>query len=189
MKLEEYLEGLRRADEASLRKDFGISDNFPVFLNTDYEDFVRKLIESPNTDEFFKGRYELLQDRDEYRGTIRYVFVDSLKLAHFQVENSIASCDCFYDGKDGEHFTRQQRDFNINLNFHPNVSREEGNWVMAMRNIILDIANYALQHGVPLCLPQIETRLDHPEAIINEIEGHKYAALAPIYYKPGEREE
>ena len=48
MKLEEYLKLLRESGDGELETECGIGDNWPILLKADFDETVRKLLESGN---------------------------------------------------------------------------------------------------------------------------------------------
>ncbi len=109
MKLEEYLNRLKNCPDNQIEKEFGINDNWPIFLNGDFESVVEHFKESNLYN--YQG-----QDENEMGGTgINHLFKNKRKTVGLQIFDWIAP----YCTGDEEEQQRQKIDYNMTIMFHP----------------------------------------------------------------------
>ena len=124
----------------------------------DYDEIVKDLIESVDSDELFSERYrETWVSRQGLNGPVNKIFHDVPESVEIQTYNYIAVAYCAYDDPELIHFNRQQRDFNIRFCLNParelDAELEDVFRPRAIARVVADIGKYALNKEIPLCFP------------------------------------
>lgn len=152
MRLDDYLEKLQNCQDERLKSEFGLSDNWYIFLNMDFNRFIDHLKESDN--------YSYLDARKQ-NDEVCYFFEDKSTVIELQIVNKIydmtttgCACETEIDKIESK---RQLRDYNLTIVLqHPYRDRNIENVLNSrlMGNVVLNIGNFAIEKGIPLCMPQ-----------------------------------
>lgn len=152
MILEEYLKNLEHCPDESLPDNFGISDNWPIFLRANANELVRNLRES--------GKYRLIDIREgkaRKRYTLNYL-PGTVKLKIFNRLLHI-----YLTGREQEktfeehvHSERQIENYNTTLVLTPYQKKKIPllTWQRALVIVINDIAGYIAQKNIHACFPR-----------------------------------
>ena len=150
MRLPEYLEALRNCSDETievegrkmsrLTAEFGVYDNWPIFLDADFKRAARNLQDS--------GKYVFYE---KHRRILRFNFVPGTVV--LQVWNG-AHPDCVRSNQEDQ--KRQLNDYRMTIMLHPyqknkieNVSDER-----AIAIVIDDIGQYVMREKIPVCFPE-----------------------------------
>lgn len=130
-----------------LTAEFGVYDNWPIFLNADFKNAVDHLTNSDYTmiDTFGEG--EIIKHIMHYiPGTVE------LRIMNF-FPSGLATGYISEEGK--EHFQRQEANFTMGLILHPYQKKKikDISETKAMTLVIKDISAYAKKEGTALCFP------------------------------------
>jgi len=140
MNLDEYLKALKSCPDSELRDELGVYDNWPVFINTDFEEFVGKLRSS--------GKYELRTTYDKPRSDW-FLFLPNIAILQ------VLSWPLPLVGKDyGEEFQRRLKDYPKSLMLHP--VRDKSETVPYSRRLAIvidDIGQLLIREKIPACMP------------------------------------
>ncbi len=162
MNLEEYLGALRtcldesesfdlvhgaytqHATEHKLTAEFGVYDNYPIFLSAQIEDVVRYLQDS--------GKYGLEEIRKTEYGE-RYYFNYAPGTITVEVFKGIPFFSC--TGDDAER-KRQDEEYCMTIMLHPYQEKKisgisDSN---ALAKAILDLGKCILENKIPACFPK-----------------------------------
>src|SRR3989344_743189 len=159
MKLEEYLEALRNCPDEIVKfrdnptsernlqlltTELGVYDNYPIFLNTDFNKVVEHLKKS-------NYRFVKKNTHDNYKFFYKPGTVELQVLNFFP--SGLATYN--FDEEMKKNNERQNKDFNMGIVLHPyqekkikDVSQER-----AIALVIDDIGRYAQKKGIALCFP------------------------------------
>lgn len=167
MKLEEYLQAIRECSDEfvlevineelkkhlppeskprqihKLTAEWGIYDNWPIFLNAHFDEVFRQLEKS--------GNYQL----QETTGTsfqTKHMFNYIPGTVLLQVFNWIPPFFVFGSKEDKQ---KQQRDYNMTIMLHPYQKRKIGQVhdIRALANVVDDIGKLIIREVLPACMP------------------------------------
>ena len=151
MKLDEYLEALQNCPDEQLKDELGVYDNWPIFLNADFDSVVEHLKES--------GKYKHT-DTIKKDGGIKHLFNYMPGTVEMQVFNWIPSmsttgCGCNNTERDRIESERQLRDYNMTIMLHPSQDRKiKGVYQLrALAMVADDIGQFAINENIPACMP------------------------------------
>jgi hypothetical protein len=126
-----------------LTAEYGITDNWPILLNTDFGGFVDSL----EKDEFFKGKYALTDRRKE------------------TIDSRVYE-DAGFDYVPGTVIIRivhkeRQKAFNVEMMLHPYQGEDDipgkrvpdRDWHIVIADVATDIANFAMKNNIPISFP------------------------------------
>ena len=151
MKLEEYLEALQNCPDEQLRDELGIYDNWPIFLNADFDNIVAYLRESK--------RYEhekAIEKSDGINHLFDYV-QGTVKLQVFNWIPPFATTGSSFGNTERGRIEseRQLRDYNMTIMLHPYQDRkiESVHWLRALAMVVDDIGQLIIRENIPACMP------------------------------------
>mgnify|MGYP003975833857 CR=1 FL=1 len=214
MKLEKYLKEIRECPEEiidvpkayseesgwkqmhKLAWDYGVRDNWPIFLNTDFQAFIRKLKDTGNYVNFESSRNGKRITCDYAPGTINlqifddspldmftstgFVFPVILKkdqsnlsekekkfMKKYKIDESVKE-EILY------HSNKQYNDYKISilLNNYQDKKILEMHDKRAFSKVIQEIGKLAIEERIPLCFPysgpEISKKFDYSEVVYHE---------------------
>jgi len=166
MRLDEYIKAIeechdeiliegRDNPEMRITAEYGVHDNWPIFLFADFDKVIKDLNDSVNSDVFFSGEYRQKYLRDLDEGSRKGYFEYIPGTVTMQVKNYVGY-GLFRDVPDLVHYQKQKRDFNMSFILHPYQKKEIENvsGYEAIAKVSADIGRYALKEGISLCFPR-----------------------------------
>lgn len=150
MKLEEYLESLKKCSDEDLTDELGVYDNFAIFLKADLEDITRELIAT--------GKYTVFERHQTNEGpkNILYYTPGTVEMQVFQWIPGWSTTGRGMNSRkeDAEHSQRQLQDYNLTIMLHPwQEKRAEIHRFRAMAQVIEDVSKIVKAKEIPLCIP------------------------------------
>ncbi|MEI7718551.1 MAG: hypothetical protein WCI72_01685 [archaeon] len=150
MELEKYLEKIRTSPDELLNKELGISDNYPIFLNSDFEKVINHFKKSKNYKIF--AHYE-----GQGRQTYRFAYLPGTVI--LQVFNYLNGGRIALppggDKEETAHLVRQRRDYNMTVMLHAYRKKKMQVSNIRARAIVADeICRFAIKENLPICLPE-----------------------------------
>ena len=152
MRLDEYLEALQNCPDEQLKDELGIYDNWPIFLNADFDSVVEHLKQS--------GDYGITDTIEKSDG-VKHLFQYTPGTVELQVFNWIppfltTDSGCNNTERDRIESERQLRDYNMTIILHPYQDRKiEGvHWLRALAKVADDIGQFAIRENIPTCMPR-----------------------------------
>lgn len=149
-----------------LTAKFGICDNWPIFLNAQFDEVLRQLEKS--------GNYQF----QETTGTSsqkkhRFSYIPGTVI--LQVFDWIPAFFIFGGNEDKQ---KQQRNYNMTIMLHPYQKRKVGQVhdIRVLANVIDDIGKLIIREGLPSCMPHTIGW--------NYLSGKDYSKI--VYYDPNE---
>lgn len=163
MKLETYLESVKNCPDDfiehngrlihKLTAEYGVYDNWPIFLYGNFESFVNYLTLGHYTKH--KDLFSSDSHRKKYSffynpGTVQLLVMDYIPLGE-----ATGSGDSDMAGEVKEHFENQKENFNIGIMIHPYQENEieRVNEIRALAIVIDEIGRYSQKNNMKLCFP------------------------------------
>ena len=144
MLLEDYLEALKNCQDDKLTQELGIFDNWPIFLNGNFDTVVRLLLES--------SKY-ILQKTLGSSKYVNHLFDYVPGIVTLQVSNWVAGSFC-RGSEQGKQ--RQARDYNMSIMLHPYQKKEgfKAHQARALANVVIDLAELIKREKINACFPK-----------------------------------
>ena len=143
MKLDKYLEALQNCPDEQLKDELGIYDNWPIFMNADFDFVVEHLKQS----EIYRYKKAI-----EEAGKMKHLFDYAPGTVNLQVFDSIPSFFCIGSKEDRQ---RQKRDYNMTIMLHTYQDRkiENVHESRALARVVNDVGQFAIKRNIPICMP------------------------------------
>ncbi len=144
MHLDEYLEALGKSPDDKL-KEFGVYDNFTVFMNSDFK----------RTKEHLARQFNLnFEYPDTYSDRTRLIFLQFSDECGGGTLTCPVSHERLADHKEGLiHLNKQRTNYTITLVLHPNPESREREYYRAMAGVISQIGQFILENELQICIP------------------------------------
>lgn len=181
MRLEEYLEALSNCPDEQLRDELGIYDNWPIFMQANFDRVI----------ECLKSQEYLLKDTIERPRGIIHLFDYIPGTVELQVFNWIPLAFTTGSGvnrteSDKLESERQLRDYNITIMLHPDQERRiEGvNILRAIAIVVYDIGQFAIREKIPASMPnsiglRYKDQEDSSKIVYHAPSLHQTAVITP----------
>jgi hypothetical protein len=139
MKLEDYLKAIKECPDEKLTKEFGIYDNFPIFVNADFHGIVKHFSEFGNYHIAGSGEVQsyLLTEVHYNPGTVIMTIynreTDMAKTRHHNVLSGV---------------------YAVQLTLHPYQKKKIENvpWLRAIAMAVDDIGQFLIKENIPACM-------------------------------------
>ena len=200
MELEQFLQGIKncpeqrvahpgRTDLHRLTSEWGIYDNYPVLVQTDFgtvEGFFDNHLHYALCE---KARWDSSTETEFiYKPGTVIGKISEIDVQKLETPGHISS-------QAKEHFEKQKK-FNIEINLwpyqggtgYPGKKMEDVSWERAIALAVLDIGDWALREKIPLCIPDVGWK--YLEIRHNNADGSWQVEDNPerferiVYYKP-----
>ena len=152
MRLDEYLKSLQNCPDEQLREELGMSDNWPIFLNADFDSVVEHLrqSESYRHEETIKKTFGVNHLFDYVPGTVK------LQVFNWIPFNSTTGYGYNNTERDKIESERQLKDYNLTIMLHPYQDRKiEGvHLLRALAMVADDIGQFTIRENIPTCMPR-----------------------------------
>ena len=177
MKLEEYLWQLKLSSDENLKSEWGVNDNFPIFLRADSV----KILSYLNHSSLY-----LHSDKNNYFGVNREIYHFAQGKVKLQIFDFLSQWSHTIISPDNQtestfHHNKQKENYNSTITLHildpnkPAVTLEKiPSLLRPLAEAIDDICQWAITENIPLCLP-----LAGPERV-----SHKPKDYSQIIYFP-----
>jgi hypothetical protein len=144
MRLEEYLEALGNCPDEQLQDELGIGDNWPIFLDAEFDTVVEHLRQS--------GSYRHRNTCEEGNGEVNHLFDYVPGTINLQVFNWTYS----HLGSEKDQ-QRQEEDYKMTIMLHPYQEDNEiegVHWRRALAMVVEDIGKFIIKEDIPVCMPK-----------------------------------
>jgi len=172
MRLDEYLEALQNCSDEQLTDKLGMGDNWPIFLNADFDSIVKHLRQSD------KYKHDRIRKKTSGTNHLFYYVPGTVILQVFNwiPSNSTTGNGCNNTEGDRIESERQLRDYNMTIILHPyqKIEMDGVHRLRALAIVADDIGQFAIRKDIPLCLPRT-TDCKYPDA-------KDYSKI--VYHKP-----
>ncbi|MBI4919050.1 hypothetical protein HY837_03910 [archaeon] len=165
MKIEEYLRALKECPEGKvmvgeqemdlISVEYGVYDNWPILVNTDYKSFVDVLVKS--------GKYKLRERRQESPEKENCILdyvpgVITLLVRNYVHPFNTTGFGFSSDLVEVKHSEKQLRNNKITIMLHP-YQKKTTDQYRIMAEVIIDLADYFMQNKISFCFPKSTDRV------------------------------
>jgi len=138
MKLEEYLKAIKECPDELLPYEYGIYDNFNIFMKADFFGFIKCLTDS--------NKYALIDKRQIFYGAVfelNYIS-ETIQMYMYQRNTDIAKT---------RHRTLSGI-YSMDMTLHPNLRKDTDNvnWKRSIANVVADIGEILIKENIPACM-------------------------------------
>lgn len=153
MNLEQYLEAIRTCPDGILTSEYGINDNWPIFLSADFGKVLAYFNQS--------GKYRFKENHSPGKGLVIHRFDYVPGTVRIQAYDWISGAfttgsGCNNTEQERIESEKQRRDYNTTILLHPYQEKkiDNTNHLRALAIVIGEIGDFLLQEKIPACLPR-----------------------------------